>query len=637
MSHLSEDGSSPFLTSSLGKRKLGKDHPISPRPSQHDTTKAEQPANGENSEMSDDSPTRIIHEDLDDPIFSHDAETPDWYREPGSHVWWSDGPDERSIHAKPAVAAIFIHAGAGYHSTTNERLHLDACSDAARAAMKLLKLGASAVEGVEAAIKVLEDREITNAGFGSNLAIDGTVECDATIVDHYGRSGACGATPNIKNPISLAKMILLESHKALSLRRVPPNLLIGEGAKDFAVKHGMPLVPNEWLVSRNAFDRYERWAKELKSAEDALGHSTPALDVSSSTDDTLHKGHEKRDHTNAIATGTWNEGQPDSPAPATPSDSRIMPMTPSALKALPPVLHNSSSPRSSTKVSTDRSPLSFFGSLTSPRSNSGGTNPGSPIPKKARVKRGMSKDGKSEMETGDRPSSVHSPKSDQEISDTANQELIYEKGEDKITDTVGAIAIDQWGNMAAGSSSGGIGMKHIGRIGPAALVGIGTALIPRSDMTDRPANERDTTRKDKNKAAEPADWKTVAVVTSGTGEHMAISQASQKCAERLYYETKRGADGNDVHEEDETILMENFVVQDFQKHPGVLRTPSASAIGAMAVKQTSRGYYLFFAHNTDSFALASMSSNDRQPHCVMSRLGEGSMGVAQGSRKIASS
>jgi taspase (threonine aspartase 1) len=61
-------------------------------------------------------------------------------------------------------------------------------------AMKFLKAGGTAVDAVEAAIKVLEDKEITNAGYGSNLSIEGIVECDATVVDHLGRSGACGAT-----------------------------------------------------------------------------------------------------------------------------------------------------------------------------------------------------------------------------------------------------------------------------------------------------------------------------------------------------------------------------------------------------------------------------------------------------------
>lgn len=59
--------------------------------------------------------------------------------------------------------------------------------------MAVLKTGGSAVDAVEIAIKLLEDREITNSGYGSNLTIAGTVECDATIVDHYGRSGAVGA------------------------------------------------------------------------------------------------------------------------------------------------------------------------------------------------------------------------------------------------------------------------------------------------------------------------------------------------------------------------------------------------------------------------------------------------------------
>ena len=59
--------------------------------------------------------------------------------------------------------------------------------------MTMLKNGGSALDAVEIALRLMEDREITNAGYGSNLTVEGNVECDATIVDHLGRSGAVGA------------------------------------------------------------------------------------------------------------------------------------------------------------------------------------------------------------------------------------------------------------------------------------------------------------------------------------------------------------------------------------------------------------------------------------------------------------
>ena len=190
----------------------------------------------------------------------------------------------------------------------------------------------------------------------------------------------------------------------------------------------------------------------------------------------------------------------------------------------------------------------------------------------------------------------------------------FDDGDD-ITDTVGAIAIDAQGNIAAASSSGGIGMKHKGRIGPAALVGIGTAVIPV-----HPGDVGSTT---------------VATVTSGTGEHMATTMAAQKCAERLYQGTVRSPTGADVGESDEGAIVRAFITRDFLEHPGVQGSCSAPAIGVMAVKKTTRGYYLYFAHNTDSFALASMGSTDREPSCVMSRVPTGSKNsIAQGARKI---
>lgn len=66
-------------------------------------------------------------------------------------------------------------------------------NSAAKIAMSVLRNGGSAVDAVEVAIMYLEDAEITNAGYGSNTTIEGTVECDATVVDHLGRSGAVGA------------------------------------------------------------------------------------------------------------------------------------------------------------------------------------------------------------------------------------------------------------------------------------------------------------------------------------------------------------------------------------------------------------------------------------------------------------
>ncbi|KAI1506665.1 nucleophile aminohydrolase [Biscogniauxia marginata] len=542
-----------------------------------------------------------------------------------------DGTADRiTRRKKPPVAAIFIHAGAGYHSTANERIHLEACSEAARVSMKLLKGGRSAIEAVEAAIKVLEDKEITNAGYGSNLAIDGTVECDATLVDHLGRSGACGAVPNIKNPISLAKVILESSSKPLSLRRVPPNLLIGDGAKEYAWESGMTLVPNEWLVSKNARDRYIRWQEDLKRAE-GKESSSPLLANYDRASNSDIDNEARRDHANAILTGTWNEGQPDSPANGSLWDAESPMNTPQ--KPRSPMSTGAITPQASPKTGMERSPLSFLGSsISSTKGVSAKLS--SPATKRQRFVSPSSNEshGSGAVASGVNAAPYLAPHDGAGADESGMLTSLSNIGpplapassmdpmgfddgdEDRITDTVGAIAIDQSGYIAAGSSSGGIGMKHRGRIGPAALVGIGTAVIPAVE--------------------EDKDGIAVAAVTSGTGEHMATTVASQKCAERIYHGTRRGSGGQDIVDDDESAILESFILNDFQEHPGVKYSSSAGAIGVMAVKKSPVGYYLYFAHNTDSFALASMGSNDRDPACVMSRVSDGGNGIAQGARKI---
>src|ERR1700753_310340 len=67
--------------------------------------------------------------------------------------------------------------------------------------------------------------------------------------------------------MSLARMLLDHTTQTLSLRRVPPNFLAGQGATDFAREHGMAPVCLGDLVSPAAKDRWERWRNDLEKAE----------------------------------------------------------------------------------------------------------------------------------------------------------------------------------------------------------------------------------------------------------------------------------------------------------------------------------------------------------------------------------
>ncbi|KAG9499118.1 hypothetical protein J7337_009931 [Fusarium musae] len=529
--------------------------------------------------------------------------------------------------------------------------------------MRFLRAGASATEAVEAALRILEDKEITNAGYGSNLSIDGVVECDATVVDHLGRSGACGAVPNIRNPISLAKLVLDMSNKPLSLKRVAPNALVGEGARAFAEEHGLMIYPNEYMVSKNARDRFLRWQEDLKRAE-SKGQEPKALPEIVDTTATCPpcqydtaspiKSNPSlpRDQRPAVLVGTWNEGQPDSPFIGTPIQD-----APSPEQSTPTSYFRatSTSPAAVSRSSITRSPQEGAaqtyagvvsgaqGVLSSPfrpslsrKSNSlaedfkpvlpentsirhkhhshASNKADNTSPRTPTANRGNSPD----RQSSSGPRGAKRPLSPDEKSQPHSREvhdrLHYGSvSEDVITDTIGAIAIDDRGQIAAGSSSGGIGMKHRGRLGPAALVGVGTAVVPCDDEDD--------------------DQVAVAAVTSGTGEHMATTMASQRCAERIYHGTRRGKGGVNIQDDDEDAIMESFIAEDFMKHPGVRNCHSAGAIGVMVVKKTPSGYYFYFAHNTDSFALASMGGSERQPVCTMSRLSHGAK-IAKGGRKV---
>src|SRR5437870_11098643 len=100
---------------------------------------------------------------------------------------------------------------------------------------EILKRGGSSLDATEAAVRVLEDDPHFNAGKGAVFTSAGTNEMDAAIMD--GKTLKAGAVANlrqIRNPISLARMIMEKSEHVIKSPRVGPVLMAGEGAEAFA-------------------------------------------------------------------------------------------------------------------------------------------------------------------------------------------------------------------------------------------------------------------------------------------------------------------------------------------------------------------------------------------------------------------
>ena len=140
----------------------------------------------------------------------------------------------------------------------------DGCGSALAAGWKILALGGSALDAVEAAIMVLEDDPVFDAGYGSHLNLDGKVECDAIVMDGAAlRSGAAAGLQRLKNPIRLARKIL---------EICPHMMLVAEGAERFAKSSGLALCDPQDLVSEAEREAYLRCSQDEHAAEHHRGH-----------------------------------------------------------------------------------------------------------------------------------------------------------------------------------------------------------------------------------------------------------------------------------------------------------------------------------------------------------------------------
>ncbi len=139
--------------------------------------------------------------------------------------------------------------------------------------MKCLNEKCSAIDGLIAAISALEDSGLTNAGFGSNLNSSGDVECDASLMDGSDlRWGAVGALQCIKNPIKAAECVLRGQYKALPLGLISPNILVGEGARLYAMSRGCLTSNLITEKSKQTFNKYKRRLESVAKEENNCCH-----------------------------------------------------------------------------------------------------------------------------------------------------------------------------------------------------------------------------------------------------------------------------------------------------------------------------------------------------------------------------
>eukprot|EP00794_Sanderia_malayensis_P000150 gene150-762_t len=140
---------------------------------------------------------------------------------------------------------IIVHGGASNIAQVLVDGYKQGIQKSAKAGYNLLLQGGSAVDAVTAAVSALEDDHVFNAGCGSVLTEEGTVEMDSLIMDGRNLSiGAVGAITSIANPVQLSRKVMEDT---------PHCLLVGEGALKFARKIGHPVLddPGELIVQES--------------------------------------------------------------------------------------------------------------------------------------------------------------------------------------------------------------------------------------------------------------------------------------------------------------------------------------------------------------------------------------------------
>lgn len=163
--------------------------------------------------------------------------------------------------AKSLKYAIVIHGGAGSSPDQFSDAKNDARRDSLKSALNkgvaVLKNGGTSLKAVEVVIREMENDPIFNAGKGAVFNAQGKFELDASIMD--GRDRSCGAVAGVttvKNPISLARLVMTDTKHVL---------LSSKGADQFAIEMKVERVDNSYFQTEASKARWERQQKRKKS------------------------------------------------------------------------------------------------------------------------------------------------------------------------------------------------------------------------------------------------------------------------------------------------------------------------------------------------------------------------------------
>src|SRR5690606_32041962 len=164
-------------------------------------------------------------------------------------------PSHHAQHHGDNPIVIAIHGGAGTirrgsMTPEMEQAYRAKLEEALRAGYAVLQQGGTSLDAVVAAIVILEDSPLFNAGKGAVFTNAGTNELDSSIMDGATlRAGAVAGVKTVKNPIRLARAVMEKS---------PHVMMAGTGAEAFAAEQGLELVDPQYFYTTSRWDALPR-------------------------------------------------------------------------------------------------------------------------------------------------------------------------------------------------------------------------------------------------------------------------------------------------------------------------------------------------------------------------------------------